>query len=120
MAGTVLRCLLSLIAAVVLLLLSPIIIPIAEWLHARVRRRMRAMAQNTPCERCGMTLGPASLDRADQEWAEHIAARRRENPGLRMRLHRRIRAICTACDARYGYDADLGAFDRLDDQGSQP
>jgi hypothetical protein len=42
--------------------------------------------------------------------AEHLAALRRERPGMRFRLVRRIWAICTACGARYGFNAHLRAF----------
>jgi hypothetical protein len=87
-----------------ILIAFPVAIPIAivSWIWDR--RRMQAVAERTHCESCGATLGVGSLHRADTEWAKRVAALLNARPGTRLRMVRRLWAICTACDAEYDYD----------------
>jgi hypothetical protein len=91
----------------------PILIPVVGFLHRRDRRRMLTAACSSNCARCGAILGGASLDRADKAWAEHLAALQRDRPGIRFRLVRSVWAVCTACGARYSFDADIRTFGLL-------
>ena len=101
----------------------PVAVPIALVLHIRDQRRMQSVAKMTRCECCGATLGVASLGRADTEWAKRAAALQREGQIMRLRLIRRLWAICAACGAEYDYDFRARTFHRIarsgrpDDQG---
>ena len=102
--------LLTLVACTVAL---PVLIPIAFLLHVRDQRHMQAAAGNTHCEGCGSILGAASLQRADAAWGQHVTALFRDQPGVRFRLMRRLKAMCAVCGAEYDFDTTLGAFFRL-------
>ena len=88
----------------IILIAFPVAIPIgiASWIWDR--RRMRAAAERTHCERCGATLAVASLHRADSEWTKRVAARLDARPGMRLRMIRSLWAICAACGAEFDYD----------------
>ena len=107
----------------IIVIAFPVAIPIAIVLHMRDRRRMRAVAERTRCECCGAPLGVASLRRADTEWAKRAAALQHARSIMRLRLIRRVWAICTACGAEYDYDARAHTFLRVvrsgvpDDEG---
>jgi hypothetical protein len=100
--------------AVLVVIASPVLIPVALALHERERRAMRAIAETTRCKRCGATLGAASLEQADQAWADHVAALHRDHPGVRFRLLRGLWALCAVCAARYGFNAERRVFTLLD------
>jgi hypothetical protein len=91
----------------------PVAIPIAIVLHMRDRRCIRAVAERTRCECCGAPLGVASLRRADAEWAKRAAALQHARLIMRLRLIRRVWAICAACGAEYDYDARTHTFLRV-------
>jgi hypothetical protein len=107
----------------VVVIMFPVAIPIAIVLHVRDRRRMRAAAETTSCECCGAPLAMASLRRADTEWAKRAAALQRAGSMMRLRLIRRVWAICAACGAEYDYDTRADTFLRVvrsglpDDEG---
>jgi hypothetical protein len=88
----------------------PVAVPIAVVLHMRDRRRMQAVAERTRCESCGALLSVASLRRADTEWAKQAAALQHAGVIMRLRLIRRVWAICAACGAEYNYDARAHTF----------
>jgi len=96
----------------IILIAFPVAIPIgiASWIWDR--RRMRAAAERTHCERCGATLGVASLRRADTEWAKRVAALLDARPTMRFRMVRSLWAICEACGAEYDYDFRSRIFRR--------
>jgi hypothetical protein len=104
-----------LLMVVAFLIACPVLIPIAFVLHARDQRRMRAAADRARCGRCGAILGAASMHRANTVWAERVAALYRDRPGIRLRLVRRLWALCAACGAEYDFDATLRIFSRLPD-----
>ncbi len=103
-----------LLIAALVVIASPVLIPVAFALHARDRRAMLAIAERTQCKLCGATLGAASLEQADREWAEHVAALHRDRPGIRFRLVRCLWAICAACGGRHGFNAERRLFTLLD------
>jgi hypothetical protein len=88
----------------------PVLIPIAIVTYRRDRRRLRAAADATHCEGCGAILAGASLQRADDLWAEHVATLMRDRPGMRFRLIRHLIAKCVVCGATYDFDAARRVF----------
>ena len=106
----------------IILIALPVAIPVAIVSWMLDRRRMQAVAQRTHCERCGATLGDASLHRADTEWAKRVAALLDAQPGMRLRMVRSLWAICAACGAEYDYDFRSRIFHRVagdDEPGDQ-
>ena len=108
----------------VVVIVFPVAIPIAIVLHMRDRRRMRAAAETTRCACCGAPLAMASLRRADTEWAKRAAALQQAGSMMRLRLIRRVWAICAACGAEYDYDVRTHTLLRVvrsgvpDDEGN--
>jgi hypothetical protein len=96
----------------------PVAVPISLVLYMWDRRRMQVEAERTRCECCGATLGVASLHRADTEWAKRAAALQGARSIMRLRLVRRIWAICIACDAEYDYDPRARTFHRIARSGA--
>jgi hypothetical protein len=107
----------------IIVIVFPVAIPIAIVLHMRDRLRMRAAAERTRCECCGAPLAIASLRRANTEWAKRAAALQHAWSIMRLRLIRRVWAICPACGAEYDYDTRADTFLRVvrsgvpDDEG---
>jgi hypothetical protein len=87
-----------------MILLAPILIPIGTLSNHRGRRRLMDAARTGLCPDCGAGLGATALDRADAEWAEHMAQLRRENPLVRFRVVRDLDAICPSCGACLKFD----------------
>jgi hypothetical protein len=106
------------IFVLLILFTLPVSVPIAIFLSKRDRRRMQAAALNARCVECGATLGLAALDRADKEWADHVAALQRDQPTMRFRLVRRVLARCSNCGAEYGFDARTRTFSRVEASGA--
>lgn len=105
--------LLILVVAMILIVGLPVILPLVAVLHARDLRRRRIAAGAFACIQCGEILGTAALDRADADWAEHLARLYGEHPGIRFRVVREVDAICTRCGTRYRYDEKSVIFFRL-------
>ena len=97
----------------IILIAFPVAVPIAIVSWVWNRRRMRAIAERTHCERCGAILGAASLHRADAEWTKRVAALRDARPTMRFRTVRSLWAICAACGAEYDYDFGSRIFRRV-------
>jgi hypothetical protein len=107
----------------IILIAFPVAAPIAivSWMWDR--RRMQAAAERASCERCGATLGVASLRRADTEWAKRVAVLLDARAGMRLRMVRNLWAICAACGAEHDYDFRSRIFHRVagdDEPGDQP
>lgn len=96
----------------VILLAAPVAFPFAMVSWIRDHRRMRAVAEQTPCQNCGATLGAASLQRADAKWSKLVAAKLKARPDIRLRMVRKLWAICAACGAEYDYDFGSRTFHR--------
>jgi hypothetical protein len=103
-----------------ILIAFPVAVPIAVVLHLRDQRRMQSMAERTPCECCGATLGVASLRGADAEWKRRAAALQHGRLMMRLHLIRHVWAICAACGAEYDYDARARTFHRASDVRPPP
>ncbi len=98
---------------IVMVLCLPIILPLLAFTEGRQQRQRQAAAARTHCQGCGAILGEAALARADEHTRERFANFRRDHPGWRPRMVRRIWAICTACGTRYDYDTKARLFTRL-------
>jgi hypothetical protein len=87
-----------------ILIAFPVTIPIGivSWMWDR--RRMRAVAERTHCERCGATLGVAALQSAEAEWTKRVAALQDARPTMRFRMIRSLWAVCAVCGAEFNYD----------------
>ena len=88
----------------------PVIIPVAIFLSHRYKRRLRRLAQSTPCQSCGKILGLEALRLADAEWSAHVAELHEKNPGIRVRLVRLLHAICRHCGTRYTHFEEENEF----------
>jgi hypothetical protein len=97
----------------IVLIAFAVAIPIAllSWLWDR--RRMQAVAGRTHCDRCGGSLGIASLRRADTERAKRLAALQDARPTMRFRMIRSLWAICAAFGTEYDYDFHSRIFHRV-------
>ncbi len=102
--------LLVLVVATVLIVSLPVLLPLVAVLHVRDLRRRRSATEAFACVQCGAVLGAAALERADAEWAGHLARLHREHPGCTFRLVRDLHAICTRCDTPYRYDEERRTF----------
>jgi hypothetical protein len=97
----------------IILIASPVAIPTAIVSWIRDHRRMRAVAERTHCESCGATLGAASQQSADAQWSKRVAARLHARPDIRIRMVRKLWAICSTCGAEYDYDFRNRIFHRV-------
>ena len=87
-------------------LLTPVLVPVIGIMNWREHRRMRAVARQFKCEKCGHLLGDGSIALADRKFAEHVAELRNAagpDARLRHRIVRSIHAVCTHCDTAYRY-----------------
>jgi hypothetical protein len=98
--------------AVVMVLLLPIIIPLAAFLVARDNRRMRRKALETKCLKCGHCLGDAAIERGEVAWRERMSdLHSGAEWGIRRRrIVRDIHAVCTNCGAAYQYVTQTAEF----------
>jgi len=113
----------TVLAAMALLLLSPILIPVAAVLHCVHLRRKRIAARRTRCSGCGELLGIAALHLSDTEWQDYVERLRRDNLHIKFRLVRLVHAICVNCGLRYGYRDAERRFVRVestDERGAAP
>jgi hypothetical protein len=89
--------------AIILLVFSPVIIPVVAFLDRVYRKRLRAAACRFACLSCGGILGLESIRLADAQWDEHLRELQEKYPSTRFRLVRHVRAICPACGVRYAF-----------------
>ena len=93
-----------------LIVLLPVLLPVALVLHARDLRRRRVSVARFVCVGCGQVLGLGALARADTAGAEYVEKLQREHPGYRVRLLREVDAICLQCGTRYHFDEKKRTF----------
>ena len=86
-----------------LLVLWPVILPVALVLNSKAERRKRECARNFRCAACGQGLGDTSVDLADAECSAYMDELKRQSPGVRFRVVRTLDAICATCGKRYTY-----------------
>jgi hypothetical protein len=84
-------------------LLTPVWLPVALILHGIYLHRLRRSANRFRCVTCGVVLGRAALRLADDEWRKVMEERRRQHPGVRLRVVRTLHAICLCCGQRYRF-----------------
>ena len=94
---------LAILLVVVIILLSPVLIPVALLLQALSEQTKRGVARKFVCLKCGAVLGTESLRLADVAWNEYVSRLLREKPGMRLRLCRTLHAICSQCEQEYHY-----------------
>ena len=78
-----------------LILLLPLILPVAFALHAIYLHRLRSAASRLVYTSCGQVLGRESLQLADTEWAKRMQEMRIKYPGIKFRVVRLVPAICS-------------------------
>jgi hypothetical protein len=98
------------IFAIAFILLLPLWIPLVALIHARYQKRMYTVAEGFRCHVCGVVLGRASIEQADDEWGKYFDGLHRQNPGYRFRIERTVHAICTECGQSYRFCEKTNAF----------
>ena len=103
-----------------MVILLPILLPVALWLHSRDEKRMRALAETFRCLSCGRTLGADSLKLADEAWANYATGLNRGvdttqptrdwNKLYRPRLVKNYDAICPNCGTYHKFIAKQRTF----------
>lgn len=89
----------------------PLIIPAAIAWQALERRRRQRAVQRFACERCGRILGSAALRLGDAAWDKELREiLDRLPPHVRVRIVRRVDAVCARCGARYMWAEGLRTF----------
>ena len=99
------------VAGVVVLL--PLIVPIAIALHAVRSQRLRSAANRFACAGCGAILGKESLRLADVKWAKRVEEMRIKYPRVKFRVVRDVDAICSKCGKQYGYVEKTRGFEEV-------
>ncbi len=79
-------------------------------LFKRERRTLLAAVEALGCPVCRGRLWHDSIQAADNLWARHVATLRLRNPGVMLRLVRRLAAVCGACGARLQFDPGSGTL----------
>jgi hypothetical protein len=95
-------------------LLLPVLIPVAMLLHRKYECVLRRTAEGFVCLSCREVLGVASVRRADDAWVAYMARLRREHPGVLFRLLRLTHAICVHCGQEYTYREKERTFVRTE------
>lgn len=89
--------LLAIPAAILFVLLLPVLVPLGFISYTHSKRRLKRAAEQSKCPTCGLILGKEALKSADERWHEYVSCLHRQNPGVRFRLLRRVHAICVSC-----------------------
>lgn len=95
---------------VLFLLFLPIIIPLVAFIHWHNDRRMRQLASDMNCQRCGRMMGPNAPKLADRAWYAEADAIKKRLPHRALRVVRKVHAICPYCGMRYGYHEKIGQY----------
>jgi DNA-directed RNA polymerase subunit RPC12/RpoP len=109
------------IGGIVFVILLPVLLPVALFLHSRDQKRMRALAEIFACLSCGRTLGADSLKLADEAWANYVAKLNRDvdtthpttrdwNKFYRPRLVKDYDAVCPNCGTYHKFIAKERTF----------
>lgn len=101
------RFVLFLVLALLLVALLPILLPLVAVSHWLDQRRLYATAMRLACLSCNRTLGKEAVDLADEYWGKHMDEMLKNTPGIvrfrRLRVDRRVHAICTSCGAQHEF-----------------
>jgi hypothetical protein len=95
------------------ILLLPLILPVAFVLHAIYLHRLRSAASRFACIACGQVLGKESLRLADAEWAKRMQEMRIKYPGVMLRVVRDVHAICSKCGKQYRFLEQTRRFEEV-------
>jgi hypothetical protein len=97
------------------IVLTPILLPIALYQHARDEKRMRALVETFACLSCGRVLGAASLNLADNAWRVYLTewAHKFEGTAIRYRVVKYFDAICPHCGAYHKFVPKQRTFSLL-------
>ena len=96
---------------ILLLLTSPVWIPVLKVSSIIDKRRQRKAAMLFACVNCGKILGSEALKLADKTEAETVSEFQRQHPDVKFfRRRRTLDAICTACGMRYTFRKDTQTF----------
>jgi hypothetical protein len=90
------------------LVLSPVLVPIALYLHHREEKRMRAAVGSFACLNCGGVLGEQALQLADEAWSAQFGAL--AQGGIRRRIVKTFDAMCPHCGAQHKFMAADNSF----------
>jgi predicted RNA-binding Zn-ribbon protein involved in translation (DUF1610 family) len=89
---------------ITMLVLFPVIIPIALTIDYFESHQKQQAAARFPCTNCGKLLGATSIKLADTEQYEFMQRLMRENSGRRIRpATRTVYAICSNCGTKFTY-----------------
>lgn len=100
------------------LMVFPMLLAIVAVQQALSRLRLRRTVGATVCGRCGAVLGGPALDRAEAAWRAEMARWQPAHPGYRLRVVRRLWALCGACGAGHDFDVATRRFVPLEAGGS--
>jgi hypothetical protein len=101
----------------ILVICLPVILPLVLVLQALDYRRMRSAARKFPCLSCGSHLGAEAIRLADEAWQQYFSNMRANNPTIRFRIVRHLRAICPRCGRRYDFVEPQRTFAALVNDG---
>ncbi len=97
--------------AIIFMVALPVIIPLITLLAALDERHRKSAAASTRCIRCGLILGIAAVEKADEMYAAYVAVIKSKSWPSRVRLvERRLHAVCTGCGAQFGYNGKHRSF----------
>jgi hypothetical protein len=98
--------------AIIVLILLPIIFPLAI-IDLNIRdRQKKASADKFKCIECSMILGNLGIQLAETKFLEYVNQLHEENPGWRFRIVMNIHAICSNCQVKYTYLEKEQTFER--------
>lgn len=80
----------------IVIVTSPVVLPIALALNAWERRRKAAWLATVPCPACGGPLGRPAMESARRAFAARVRELRRQRPTVRFRLVS-FAAMCPGC-----------------------
>lgn len=88
-----------------------VFIGLAVWLHFSVQRIHRHQLQtlsDSACPACGTRYGPATAERARQEYIARCLEARKQRPDLRINFVRYWEIRCAQCgaEARFHYETE--------------
>ena len=96
---------------IILLISSPVSIPIACLLGWFDERRKKQAVDRFSCTNCDNILGKSALKLASKEWNTFTSQSRAEHPELRINFENRpFDAICVSCGTRFTYSEKVNKF----------
>ena len=97
------------------MLLSPIIIPLGIMSYRAEQRRSGTFAARFRCLVCGDIIGTSAVYLAGDFRAEQMKKWQEENPGVRLDVEHLVDAICPHCGQHYSFSKEEYSFILLDE-----